>query len=143
MAELVFVREDASVPSLAPLYPGPYLVLEQQDKFFILQLGSRLDIVSVDRLKPAFSEDPISAALPPVPGRPALSPALRAPNSLPSPPSAAVPARNSVRKGVRFNLLPPVPAWRNPRRTVRDRSYVSALSLPFLLGGLLWRKLCS
>ena len=30
-AQFVFVREEASVPSLAPLYPGPYLVLERRD----------------------------------------------------------------------------------------------------------------
>ena len=64
-AEFVFVQEDASIPSLAPLYQGPYLVLERKDKFFRLQLGSRTDVVSVDRLKPAFSEDPIQAASPP------------------------------------------------------------------------------
>ena len=53
-AEFVFVREDASIPSLAPLYRGPYLVLERKSKFFRLQIGSRTDVVSVDRLKPAF-----------------------------------------------------------------------------------------
>ena len=62
-ADFVFVREDAFVPSLAPLYRGPYLVLEQRDKFFRLQLGSRTDVVSVDKLKSAFFKDPISAAL--------------------------------------------------------------------------------
>ena len=36
----VFVHEDASVPSLAPLYQGPYLVLQRRAKFFRLQLGS-------------------------------------------------------------------------------------------------------
>ena len=60
----VFVlREDASVPPLAPLYFGPYLVLEQRTKSFPLQLGDRTDVVSVDRLKPAFSDEPISPAL--------------------------------------------------------------------------------
>ena len=63
-ARYVFVREDASVPSLAPLDPEPYLVFELQIKFFRLQLGSMTDMVSVDRIKPAFSDDPISAALP-------------------------------------------------------------------------------
>ena len=67
-AEFDFVREDASIPSLAPFYPGPFLVLERKDKFFHLQLGSRTDVVSVDRLKPAFSEDPIQAASPPARG---------------------------------------------------------------------------
>ena len=87
-AEFVFVREDSTIPSLAPLYRGLNLVLERRDKFFRLQLGSRTDVVSVDRLKPAFSENPIKAALPSVRGWPALRPALCAPNPLPSLPFA-------------------------------------------------------
>jgi len=35
-ADFVFIREDASVPSLSPLYRGPYKVLERRDKFFRL-----------------------------------------------------------------------------------------------------------
>ena len=53
-ARYVFVGEDASIPSLAPLYCGPCLVLEKSDKYFRLQLGSRTDVVSMDRLKPVF-----------------------------------------------------------------------------------------
>ena len=68
-AKFVFVREDASVPSLAPLYQGPYLVLERQMKFARLQLGTGSDIILVDRLKPAFSNDPIWVVLPPARGR--------------------------------------------------------------------------
>ena len=105
IAEFVFVCEDASVPSLALLYFGPHLVLERQNKYFRVQLGSRTDILSVDRLKPAFSENPISAALPPVRGWPALHTALRIPDPPPSLPSAAVPPQNSVRKGVCFVLF--------------------------------------
>ena len=81
-AKYVFVREDASTPSLAPLYRGPYLVLERRTKFFHLQLGSRTDVVSVDRLKHVNSADPVSVAVPPAPGRPALrvpEPVLRPP----------------------------------------------------------------
>ena len=62
-AKYVFVREDASI---SPLYRGPYLVLERRTDFFRLQLGERMDVVSVDRLKPAFSDEPISPALPPL-----------------------------------------------------------------------------
>ena len=79
-AQFVFAREDASIPSLASLYFGPYLVLEQRDKFFLLQLGSRSDVASVDRLKPAFSESPISAVSPPLCGRPALQPLACSPH---------------------------------------------------------------
>ena len=69
------MREDASVPPLAPLYLCPHLVLEWQTKFFHLQLDDRTDVVSVDRLKPAFSDEPISPALLSLSGRPALAPA--------------------------------------------------------------------
>jgi len=69
-SKFVFVQEDASTPSLAPLYRGPYLVVERHDKFFRLQIGSKVDSVSVDCLKPTFSEEPIEPALPPACGRP-------------------------------------------------------------------------
>ena len=47
----VFVREDTSKPPLASLYRGSYLVLNRSSKFFLLQVGSKTDSVSVDRLK--------------------------------------------------------------------------------------------
>ena len=71
-AKYVFVREDASIPSLAPVYRGPYLKLEQRDKFFRLQIGSGTDVVSVDCLKPVFSDKPVLPALPPACRHPAL-----------------------------------------------------------------------
>ena len=89
----MFVREDSSTPSLAPLYRGPYLILERRDKFFRLQIGSRSDSVSVDRLKPVFSEEPIEPAFPPARGRPPSRPKetrkLNVPPSFPpdAPPS--------------------------------------------------------
>ena len=49
-AKFVFVREDASVPLLAPLYQDPYLILERRTTFFRLRLGDRIDVVSVERL---------------------------------------------------------------------------------------------
>ena len=137
--EFVLVWENSSIPCLAPLYRGPYLVLERKNKYFRLQLGSRTDIVSVDWLKPVFSEDPIQAALPPARGQPALRPALHAPDLTPSSTSTVFPARGSARKIVRFKLPPLVPAWWNPHRTVCDRRTYSAISSAFLLGELLWQ----
>ena len=72
-AKFVFVREDASIPSLAPLYRGLYLVLQCRDKFFHLQIGFRTDVVSVDWIKPLFSDESVSPAIPPTCGRPAYS----------------------------------------------------------------------
>ena len=39
-AKYIFVREDMAIAPLAPLYCGPYLVLERRTKFFRLQLGT-------------------------------------------------------------------------------------------------------
>jgi hypothetical protein len=41
---------------LSPPYQGPYLVLASGPKFFRLQMGSREETVSVDRLKPHLGE---------------------------------------------------------------------------------------
>ena len=50
--DFVFVRRDGYVPPLTPLYEGPYRVLERSDKYFRLEIGSNIDTVSIDRLKP-------------------------------------------------------------------------------------------
>ena len=51
---------------------GPYEVLERSDKYFTLQVGSRQDRVSIDRLKVAIvdSDGPVQVAQPPKRGRP-------------------------------------------------------------------------
>jgi hypothetical protein len=133
----VFVREDAVISSLAPRYRGPYLVLDRQDKFFRLQIGSKQDVISVDRLKPVFSDTPVTPAIPPRRGRPRLKP-----KSLPSvpPPSSATKLPKKVRFKIVPQVLPPsIPVRRNPHRSSRSRRICSAIPPPFLLGGLLWR----
>ena len=71
-AEFVFVRRDATHGPLQKPYTGPYRVLERREKFYKLQCGEREESVSVDRLKPAYSDpvDPIQPAVPPKRGRP-------------------------------------------------------------------------
>ena len=64
-AKFVFVCEDAVIPTLAPRYLGLYLVLERRSKYFRIQIGCKQDVVSVDRLKPVFSDAPVTPALPP------------------------------------------------------------------------------
>ena len=61
----MFVHKDAVIPTLAPHFGGHYQVLERQSKYFLLQIGSKQDSVSVDRLKPVFSDAPVTLALPP------------------------------------------------------------------------------
>ena len=137
-AKFVFVREDASILSLAPLYRGPYLVLERKDNFFRLQIVSRTDVVSVDCLKLAFLEGPIQAASPPAQGCSTNCPALCAADPPPSSTtSATIPARGSVQKVVRFKLPPTVPPRRNPHRTVCDRRTCSAIP-PLLLNSVIF-----
>ena len=130
-ARFVFVREDASKPSLAPLYRGPYLVLERRNKFFRLQIGNKVDSVSIDRLKPVFSDSPVVPANPPPLGRPPLCPARHPPD----PSSAVDSSASKKKKSVTFLNKPTVVLRRNPHRQARERSSCSALTPPFLLGG--------
>ena len=69
-SKFVFIREDASSLPLSQLYWGPYKVIDRKDKYFKIQIGSKLDNVSVDRFKPVFSGEKVSPALPPPLGRP-------------------------------------------------------------------------
>ena len=49
----VFVKNDTARSSFDRPYKGPYTVLNKGDKFFTLDLFSRRDIVSIDRLQAA------------------------------------------------------------------------------------------
>jgi len=113
--EFVFVREDAVTSPLSQLYRGPYCVLKRSDKFFVLQIGDKEDSVSVDRLKPVFSSNPVVPAVPPVRGRPRHHPVVR--------PSA--PARPTISSPTTVSPPTdelPVLQRRNPRRLVRDHT---------------------
>ena len=123
--KFVFVREDASKPSLGPLYRGPYLVMEQRSKFFHLQIGTKIDAVSVDRLKPVISDCPVVPAAPPPRGHPPLRPSKH-------PPDLSSAADSSISKK---KSEPEFIPRRNPHRHARVRSSCFALTLPFLLGG--------
>jgi hypothetical protein len=63
-ASHVYVRRGGALPPRAPLYVGPYEVLERADKFFRLAVGGREETVSIDRLKQHLGVGPFSAALP-------------------------------------------------------------------------------
>ena len=69
--KFVFVRVDSSGrPPLAPLYTGPFLVLERNHSTFKIQVGTRTDVINISRLKPAFTPEDAVPALPPKRGRP-------------------------------------------------------------------------
>ena len=67
---MVLVCKDGHVPPLSPLYEGPYQVLSRSQRTFRLQVGSRVEVVSVQRLKPAITCDEEKPASPPRCGRP-------------------------------------------------------------------------
>ena len=47
----VWVKNEAPSHSLSPLYTGPHVVLSRENKYFTLDMGSRVSKVSIDRLK--------------------------------------------------------------------------------------------
>jgi Integrase core domain len=69
-AKFVYVRRGNAGGLLAPSYSGPFRVLHRREKVFDIQMGPRVETVSVDRLKPHRGEAPSSPALPPARGRP-------------------------------------------------------------------------
>ena len=70
MANFVFVRKGAPGPPLSPLCEG-YKVVAKDPKYFTIELGGRLEKVTVDRLKP-FLAQLVTPAEPPRCGRPPL-----------------------------------------------------------------------
>jgi len=65
--EYVFIRHDAHRVPLQPPYDGLFRVLEVGDKAYIVDIGGKLEHVSVDHLKPAHLEPdlPVGLAQPP------------------------------------------------------------------------------
>ena len=51
-AKFVYVRRGGQTPPLAPLYSGPYEVLEAGRKVFKISVGGKMEMFTVDRLKP-------------------------------------------------------------------------------------------
>jgi transposase InsO family protein len=89
VAEFVYVRRGGTGPPLAPPYAGPYRVLDKQPKFFKLQMGAQEEVISIDRLKPHLGPSPLSPAVPPRRGRPALPPSPSSASMLGGAPVAA------------------------------------------------------
>ena len=111
-AEFVFVRDDRpSKPALAPLYSGPFKVVERADSHFTIQYGDKLENVNVHRLKPAVVPADVKPAIPQKRGRPPKAPSSsaqprrgRPPKSArpAAPPARIVPTRAAKKKRVTF-----------------------------------------
>ena len=56
----VWLRIDAVQKPLQPKYSGPHFVIERYPKYFKIRMGGREENVSIDRLKPAYIEEPVS-----------------------------------------------------------------------------------
>lgn len=59
-ADHVFVRRDAHRMPLRRVYDGPYLVLKNGPKTFIIDIGGRRDAVTVDRLKRTYTDPAVA-----------------------------------------------------------------------------------
>ena len=73
----VFLRHDAVCKPLQPPYDGPYKVLKRTDKHFTIAVKGKNEVVSIDRLKPAYlcctnldDSQPIDFAKPSIPTPP-------------------------------------------------------------------------
>ena len=117
-AKFVLVTEDASKPSLSPLYQAPYLVMEGQSKFFRLQIGTKVDSVSLDRLKLVISDSPVIPAAPPPRGLPPLCQSKD-----PLDPSSATKSSPSKKKSVLFLTQPVIIPRRNTHRQARKEAH--------------------
>jgi hypothetical protein len=57
----VFIRQDAIRKPLDQPYDGAYPVLNSKDTYFITGINGRRDTVSLDRLKPAYLDQPVQS----------------------------------------------------------------------------------
>ena len=71
-AQYVFVRRDSHRSPLQRPYDGPYHVVSHGDKSFVVKIGDKNEMISTDRLKPAYCDldYPVQVAIPPRRGRP-------------------------------------------------------------------------
>ena len=60
----VFIQNTPNKPPLDPTYNGPFRVLRKHTKYFTVELVSRIDNISIDRIKAAHSIQPVSDPTP-------------------------------------------------------------------------------
>ena len=70
-AKYVYIRRGETKRSLQTPYTGPYAVVAKADKWFDVQVGTRTERISIDRLKVAqVAPGDVKVAQPPLRGRP-------------------------------------------------------------------------
>ena len=70
--EMVYVRRGATGHALAAPYAGPFRVVGRAAKYFNVEVGERVEAISIDRLKPHVGEQPLQPASAPKRGRPKM-----------------------------------------------------------------------
>ncbi|CAH8821404.1 unnamed protein product [Trichobilharzia szidati] len=60
----VFIRHDGIRKPLQPPYDGPFKVISRTSKIITVERGGKHEIVSIDRVKPAFMEIEVTECLP-------------------------------------------------------------------------------
>jgi len=81
-AEFVYIQRGGAGPPLAPIYNGPYEVIARQPKFSHVKMGEKVEVISINRLKPHLGPSPVVPAVPPPRGRPALPPSVPSTSTL-------------------------------------------------------------
>lgn len=122
-ARFVFIRRDAHRTPLQRPYEGPYEVIQHGVKTFKVNRGGKLDIISVDRLKPAHTDLEHSSTqhpMPQAPGKPRRNPRATTADST---------SHNS-----KFPSVPQQVCTRSGRLVKPPQRYSS------VLGGAVWRK---
>lgn len=74
-SKYVFIRKDGYKTPFQTPYTGPFRVLESGSKAFKIDYGGRVEIISIDRLKPAYTDPSLTSnpcVAPPQRGRPRL-----------------------------------------------------------------------
>ncbi|CAH8845753.1 unnamed protein product [Trichobilharzia szidati] len=70
----VFIRHDGVRKPLQPPYDGPFKVISRTSKIITVERGGKHEIVSIDRVKPAFMEIEVTECLPKSSTSPKITP---------------------------------------------------------------------
>lgn len=100
LCPFVFVRVDSVRKPFQPPYDGPYRVVARHPKYFVLERNGSRDTVSIDRLKPAFTE---TAVVPPASVRHTTDPS-----------SSVVPSTTSTTTPIPCASTPPTQPMSDP-----------------------------